>query len=58
MSFWTNPKNSKAWKMSLLWSKETLRMQMQNTTTNGKYLKPKWTTLQPRQEIASQLYDV
>jgi hypothetical protein len=27
-SFWTNPKNSKAWKMSLLSNKETLKVQM------------------------------
>jgi hypothetical protein len=57
-SFQTNPKISKAWKMSLLWNKETLKVQMQNTSTNGEDPKPKWTTLQPKQKIASQLYDV
>lgn len=44
----TNPKNSNAWKMSLLWNKKPLGVQMQNTTTSGENPKLKWTTLQAR----------
>jgi hypothetical protein len=34
--------------MSLVWNKETLGVQMQNTATSGEDPKLKWTTLQPR----------